>query len=262
MIAAAMNNAAMSFTVLPWDFALILLVLAIIVPWRGTVRVRELLARPVLSPSDRIAMYGSTIAFQWVAAGFTVWRIHARVGTGSVVASDLGLAVPHAVRAITVGAGLSLVMAASQILSLRAVARLPAERRGKLFEIAGKLMPHSLTEALPFLGLVCTVSVCEEFLYRGFAFAVFRDITGQSVVATIVGSSAIFAIGHLYQGRRGVATTFVLGIILAGVRWWTGSLLPCMMAHFVTDLVAGFAGPRSVSGGTEEHETSPESMLL
>src|ERR1700681_1399625 len=103
MIAAAMSLAAMSFTALPWDFALILLVLAIIVPWRGTVRVRELLARPALSPPDRIAMYGSTIAFQWVAAGFTVWRIHARAGTGSFLASDLGLAVPHAVLAIAVG---------------------------------------------------------------------------------------------------------------------------------------------------------------
>ena len=259
MIAAAMNIAAMSFTVIPWDFALILLVLAIIVPWRGTVRVRELLARPALSPSDRIAMYGSTIAFQWVAAGFTVWRIHAR---GSFVASDLGLAFPHAVRAIAVGAGLSLVMAASQILSLRAVARLPAERRGKLFAIAGKLMPHSLTEALPFLALVCTVSVCEEFLYRGFAFAVFRDIAGQSVGAAIVGSSAIFAIGHLYQGRRGVATTFVLGIILASVRWWTGSLLPCMMAHFVTDMVAGFAGPRQALDITGEGDSPMQAQLL
>src|SRR6202030_3549482 len=183
VIAAAMRLAAISFAILPWDFALILLVLAIIVPWRGTVRVRELLARPVLSPSDRISIYGSTIAFQWVAAGFTVWRVHARSGAGSFVTSDLGLAVPHTARAIAVGVGLSLVIAASQIVSLRAVARLPAERRGKLFEIAGKLMPHSLTEALPFLALVCTVSVCEEFLYRGFAFAVFRDITDQSVGA-------------------------------------------------------------------------------
>src|ERR1700688_656044 len=112
--AAAMRLTAISFTGLAWDFALILLVLAIIVPWRGTGRVRELLARQVLSPSDRIAIYGSTIAFQWVAAGFTVWRVHARAGTGSFVTSDLGLAVPHAARAIAVGVGLSLVMAASQ----------------------------------------------------------------------------------------------------------------------------------------------------
>ena len=163
---------------LPWDFALILLVLAIVVPWRGTRRVRELLARPVLSSSDRIAMYSSTIGFQWVATGFTVWRVHARFGTTPFVMANLGLALPHPVRAITVGAGLSLVIAVSQVLSLQAVSRLPAERRGKLFEIASKLMPHTLIEALPFLALVCTVSVCEEFLYRGFAFAVLGEVFG------------------------------------------------------------------------------------
>src|ERR1700692_500753 len=99
VIAAAMRLAAISFAILPWDFTLILLVRALIVPWRGTVRVRELLARPVLRPSDRIAIYGSTIAFQWVAAGFTVWRVHARAGTGSFATSDLGLALPPAGRA-------------------------------------------------------------------------------------------------------------------------------------------------------------------
>ena len=241
---------------------MILIVLGVLVPWRGAARVRRLLAQPTLSTSQRLSLYASTIAFQWLAAGFTVWRVYARAGTGSIVTSDLGLAVPHAARAIAVGVGLSLVMAATQIVSLRAVARLPAERRGKLFEIAGKLMPHSLTEALPFLALVCTVSVCEEFLYRGFAFAVFRDIAGQSVGAAIVGSSAIFAIGHLYQGRRGVATTFVLGIILASVRWWTGSLLPCMMAHFVTDMVAGFAGPRQALDITGEGDSPMQAQLL
>jgi membrane protease YdiL (CAAX protease family) len=252
----------MSVAALPWDFALILLVLAVVVPWRGTRRVRELLARPVLGPSDRIAMYGSTISFQWATTGLTAWRVHERLGTAPFVIANLGLALPHPVRAITIGASLSLVIALSQILSLRAVSRLPAERRGKLFEVASKLMPHTLTEALPFLALVCTVSVCEEFLYRGFAFAVLGEILGHSVAAAILGSSAIFAIGHLYQGPRGVATTFVLGVILAGVRSWTGSLLPCMMAHFVTDLIAGFAGPRGRLDAAREGGAARKALLL
>ena len=31
---------------MPWDFALILGVLAVLIPWRGAARVRELLRRP------------------------------------------------------------------------------------------------------------------------------------------------------------------------------------------------------------------------
>ena len=237
-----------------WDFSLILTLLAIVVPWRGAVRVRELLARPALSASHRITMYISTIAFQCAATGFTVWRLRAGSAHQAFLRTDLGVALPHPQRAVGVGIGLSLLIAGSQILSLRAAAQLPPERRGKLFDIAEKLMPHCLTEAVPFLGLVCTVSVCEEFLYRGFAFAVLGSVWGASVAAAILGSSALFAVGHLYQGPRGMTTTFVLGTIFAGVRAWTGSLLPCMLAHFVADSVAGIAGWRSVTRRAQSSE--------
>src|ERR1700722_15423962 len=65
---------------IPWDYALILSVLTIVVPWRGTVRIRELLAHPTLGTSERVAMYGSTIAFQWLGAILTAWRGLARGG--------------------------------------------------------------------------------------------------------------------------------------------------------------------------------------
>jgi membrane protease YdiL (CAAX protease family) len=46
-------------------------------------------------------------------------------------------------------------------------------------------------------------------------------------------------LAHLYQGKRGLITTFVVGIILVSVRIWTGSLLPVIVAHAAIDLVAG-----------------------
>jgi hypothetical protein len=42
-----------------WDFALILLVLGLFVPWRGTVKVRRLLAWPQLETRERLALYAS-----------------------------------------------------------------------------------------------------------------------------------------------------------------------------------------------------------
>jgi hypothetical protein len=59
---------------IPWDFVAILLVLAVAVPWRGTVRIRELLKRPSLGTRERIALYASTIAFQWIAVAIIFWR--------------------------------------------------------------------------------------------------------------------------------------------------------------------------------------------
>jgi len=228
----------MQYSALPWDFVVILLVLGIVVPWRGMVRVRALLAVPSLSSAERISLYASTIAFQWLAAGVTIWRAVAR-GFG---AATLGLAPDDPAAGIILGAALAVVLASLQIASLRQLSRLPLEKRGHLYQIASRLMPRNLTEALVFVALVGTVSLCEELLYRGFAFAVFKELGGGSASVAVVGSSALFAAGHLYQGRRGVASTFVLGLLLAGARNWSGSLLPSIVAHMAVDLVAGLAG--------------------
>ena len=74
---------------------------------------------------------------------------------------------------------------------------------------------------------------------------------GGAAAFAIVGSSALFAIGHAYQGRRGVVSTFVLGLLLAGARSWSDSLLPPILAHLAVDATAGLAGrqPAGESGG-------------
>ena len=221
---------------LPWDFLVILVVLAVVVPWRGMVRIRTLLARPGLSSAERIALYGSTIAFQWLAAGITIWRAAAH----GFSPAALGLASERPALGIVLGGAMAVLLASLQIASLRQLSRLPLEKRGHVYRVAAKLMPQNLTEALAFVALVGTVSLCEELMYRGFAFAVFKELGGGS--AAVAGSSALFAIGHLYQGRRGVASTFVLGLLLAGARSWSGSLVPPIMAHLAVDLVAGLMG--------------------
>ena len=62
----------------------------------------------------------------------------------------------------------------------------------------------------------------------------------------IVGSAAIFALAHLYQGRRGLVSTSVIGLLFSAIRAWTGSLLAPLVAHFVADLAAGLLAPRKL----------------
>jgi membrane protease YdiL (CAAX protease family) len=231
---------AMQLAAIPWDLAVILFLLAIVVPWRGAVRVRRLLAHPALSSRGRIAIYTSTIAFQWVLAVVTAWRCIARGWS----LPSLGLALWDRPAAIAVGLALAATLALVQVAALRQVSRIPPERRGRLMEIAGKLMPQNLIEVFPFVALVCTVSLCEEFLYRGFVYSAFQRSFGGSATAASLGSSVLFGIGHVYQGRRGMINTLFLGMIFAGVRFWTGSLAPSVLAHFAVDLVAGFGGSR------------------
>jgi membrane protease YdiL (CAAX protease family) len=238
-------SVTMQWSALHWDFGLIFLALAIVVPWRGMVRVRMLLARPQLSVGERISLYGSTIAFQWLATAVVVWRSIAQ-GFGPAA---LGLLPEKPALGIALGAAMAIALASLQIFSLRQLAQLPIEKRGRLSEIAAKLMPREWTDGLVFVALVGTVSLCEELVFRGFVFAVFRQLGGGSAALAIIGSSALFALGHMYQGRRGVANTFVLGLLLAGARSWSDSLLPPILAHLAVDLTAGLIGPQAAGAG-------------
>jgi membrane protease YdiL (CAAX protease family) len=248
----------MAVSFIPWDFALILFVLGVVVPWRGAVRIKKLLARPALSTADRLILYASTIAFQWLAAALVAWRAHAH----GLTAAQLGLSFPEPAFTTLVAVGLALLLMANQIFSLRRMARVPAARRGFLHQLAQKVMPHSLVEALAFTALATTVGLCEEFLYRGFVFAVLLDATSGSLVVAAVGSSVLFAAAHLYQGRRGLLSTFVVGLVFVATRIWTGSLAPSILAHMLADLVAGLAAPRlfstpAATSSAIAHDKSP-----
>lgn len=225
---------------MPWDFALILFALGVLVPWRGAVKIRELLARPHLTSAERISVYASTIAWQGVAAGLVLWRSTAR-GLGL---RELGLTMPDPELAILLTLVLAPALIASQLKSLRRLARLPEEKRGFLGEFVSKLMPQSRIELLVFASLALTVGVCEEFLYRGFALAALAGFAAGSLVIAAIGSSVLFSLAHLYQGRRGLLITFVVGLLLAGTRIWTQSLAPAVVTHIVADLVVGLAAPR------------------
>jgi len=94
----------------------------------------------------------------------------------------------------------------------------------------------------PLLRVVATVAVCEELIYRGFLQALLEKFSGSAIVA-VLGSAALFAVAHLYQGRRGMVATSVVGVIFSVFRAWTGSLMPSLISHFVADLAVGFIAP-------------------
>jgi len=237
---------------MPWDFVAILLVLGVIVPWRGAVRIRELLRQPTLTTTERIAVYASTIAFQWLAVAVVLWRTTMH----HIGLARLGVALPSLPLAAFASVALLAPLLANQVYALRRLARLPPEQQGFLGALARKLMPQNPVESLAFIALVATVAVCEELLYRGFVFTAFYAASGGFLAAAIVGSSLMFSLAHLYQGRRGLLATFVVGLLLASARAWTASLAPCVIVHFFVDLVAGLAAPRWLRAGSAAVEST------
>jgi membrane protease YdiL (CAAX protease family) len=230
---------------MPWDFWLIFFVLGVILPWRGQVRVKKLLAMPRVSTMERLALYASTIAFQWFAVAVVAWRAWARGFT----ASQLGLTVPDQTRILVASIVGAATIAALQWLNLRRAGRIPAEARGSLQAIAERILPQSTVELLPYLALAITAGLCEEFLYRGFAMAVLIHV-GLQAWAVVLLSSVLFGLAHSYQGRGGIVMTLLIGLILGSSRFIYGSLVPAIFWHSAVDVVAGTVGPRYLVPGT------------
>jgi uncharacterized protein len=239
-----------------WDYALILIFLGVAVPLLGRRRIRQLLNSPETSKLDRLSIYASTVAFQWTATVVILWRTRAR----GITFAQLGVAIPKPALAITISIFLAALISVNQIYSLRRLVKTPSEIQGVLPQLALKLFPQDDIERLIFFALVVTVAICEEFIYRGFVQRVFQDWSGGYVTAGVVCSAVFFALAHLYQGRRGLFTTIVVGMIFSGVRVLANSLFPTFVAHFIADFCIGMLAPselraakmRAASGASKQ----------
>jgi uncharacterized protein len=223
---------------MPWDAWLIFLVLAVFVPWRGRVRLRELLAKPSVDAKQRLSLYASTMAFQWTAAAIAAWRAWAH----QFSKEQLGLIVNNGRQIAVAAVAGAAIIATLQWFNLRRMARLTA-KLADMRALAERILPQSPRERALFSALAVTAGVCEEFLYRGFAMACLAR-AGLPVWAVVLLPSILFALAHLYQGRGGLAGTMILGVLFGAARVAYHSLAPVIAWHIAVDLVAGVAGPK------------------
>jgi membrane protease YdiL (CAAX protease family) len=245
---------------LHWDFALIFFILAFVVPALGRRRVRVLLELPDTAKSDRLSLYASTIVLQWLFAAVIVWR----ASRHAILSAQMGFGLGAVPTTITISIVFSIAVLAFQLIGLRRLDSDPGALAGETVQVALKVFPRDGVERVCFTALVCTVAICEEFIYRGFAQYVFQAWSGSLAVG-IVGSALLFSIAHLYQGKRGLVSTFGAGALFAGVRAWTGSLVPTISAHFVADLTIGLLAPRRILAALAKAPTgrsvSPEQSI-
>jgi len=236
---------------MPWDFWFILVILGVAIPWRGHVRLKRLLARPLADTKEKLALYATTIAFQWVLSGVVAWRAVAR----GLTLEELGLRSSSRIPLFLWGIAGAMLMGGLQWLNLRRIGRMEGAAPDLLRKLARHLLPVNLVEYPPYAALAITAGVCEEFLYRGFVLGAFLRMT-LPVWAVVVLTSLLFGLAHAYQGRAGIVSTGLFGVVLAIVRLLLGSLVPAMMWHAGLDLAAGIAAPkyllRTPKSGSEE----------
>jgi CAAX protease family protein len=239
-----------------WDFVLILLFLGVAVPWMGRRRIRQLMKMPSTTCLDRLSLYAHTIAFQWLAVGIILWR----TASHGIRPTELGLAIPRPELTWTVSVLLSLLILVNQLLSLRRLATRPEESRGLIPHLALKVFPQDTFERLVFLALVSTVAVCEELIYRGFVQYVLQSWASGLVLVGIAASALFFGLAHLYQDKRGVASTIFIGLLFSAIRSLTGTILPTVIAHFVADLVVGILARARVRAALEKSQAPAVSV--
>lgn len=234
-----------------WDFFLILVFLGVVVPWMGRRRMRQLIKVPSTTRLERLSLYTSTIAFQWLAVAVIIWR----TASYAIRPNELGLAIPRPELTWAVSVLLSILILANQIVSLRRLTSHPEEMRGLIPHLALKVFPQDNVERLVFLALASTVATCEEFIYRGFVQYLLERQAG--LLAGIIGSAAFFGLAHLYQDKRGVGSTVVIGALFSVSRSWTESLVPSIIAHFLADFVVGLFAPACVRAAQELLRSDP-----
>jgi membrane protease YdiL (CAAX protease family) len=222
-----------------WDIWLLFFVLVVLLPWRGHARLRKLLATPRMSSVERLSLYYSTMAFQWVLAAIVAWRAWAR----HYGAAELGLLIRNPAK-IAAGSAIGTVLfVAFQWMNLRRIGRLKCETRGFLQTLADKILPRTWVETIPYLALAVSAGICEEFIYRGFVMAALRR-AGLGSWAIVVISAILFGLAHLYQGRGGLVSTTAIGLVFGTARIAYHSVVPVTFWHTAVDAVAGIAGPR------------------
>ena len=98
-------------------------------------------------------------------------------------------------------------------------------------------LPRSDRDYAVFVALSIVAGVCEEILFRGFLGWYFAHVMSPLAVAFV--ASVVFALGHLYQGFKNAARTFLFGLIHWFVFGLTGSIVPGMALHAFLNIQAG-----------------------
>lgn len=191
-----------------------------------------------IDPEKRIRFYKKIIAAEW-ACLFVAFI------TVGLVAIFTLRTTPGEIRWLAGSAGASFIT--GMLVAIAAVILLPAilaiwsekirAKAAKAAESLSYLLPWNAKERLWWWPVCLTAGICEEVLYRGFLLHYLHTTPFQFILTwSLIIAAAIFGIGHLYQGVKGLFSTAVLGFVLGVIFVMTGSLLIPIILHAVLDL--------------------------
>jgi membrane protease YdiL (CAAX protease family) len=191
-------------------------------------------AAAAASEASVLALYASLIAGEW-ALVFYVWRAGLRragVPLGAIVggrwtsAKDVARDVALGVLLWGTWAGVSALWS-----------RLAGPDHAAS---VGAFLPHGVLESALWIALSASAGVCEEIVFRGYLQRQFTAWTKSPWLALVL-QAAVFGVSHGYQGAAACLHIAVFGLLFGAFALWRRSLRPGMIAHALTDVVAGLA---------------------
>ncbi|NRA29785.1 MAG: CPBP family intramembrane metalloprotease [Parvularculaceae bacterium] len=197
------------------------------------------------------------IAASAVLIGMMIWRPIEPGGSVAIITTaifvtfllmsrkeswrDLGLKWPNSWGGFFAGAGATIAV----LISIYAAAYAAQTFNAVVLGNAERNLPEVATVAqlVTFLVISWTsAAIGEELVFRGFLMTRIADLFGRSglgwAVALVV-SSALFGIGHFYQGLPGIIFTGT--VALAFGAWYIigrRNLLPLIIAHGIVDTLS------------------------
>ncbi len=136
------------------------------------------------------------------------------------------------VRYIAVACGITVVFVAAGdiVTSLLGRSVIPAF----MVEAFEGSTPHRI---MLFAALVLAAPVCEELLFRGFLFGGLRAC-GATVGVSVLVVSILFSVLHFQYDAYDGTIVFLMGLLYAGARVQSGSVVPGMAMHGLTNAIA------------------------
>ena len=186
------------------------------------------------SAQPRKWFYAWTLGCEWLLT-IAVVGLLLRHG---LALSDVGEASGRRIITIGfVGAGLILV-AITAAYKRKRIVQLSPERLAKVLHRLGPLVPRPGVERALWVLVAVTAGFCEELLYRGWLWRFFRDLTGHLWIAVVL-SAVAFGFAHAYQGRAGIISAGIVGLLFSVPVLLANSLVPGQVIHTGLDLMNG-----------------------
>ena len=135
---------------------------------------------------------------------------------------------------------LAVVIWMGAFLSSAAVAQLIPAPVLKLVPraIGSYQRPHGIASCCLLLLGCLAVGFGEELVMRGYLLTQLERLLGSTWRA-LAATTVLFASYHMYQGTRGVVSSFVIGLVLGGMFCVVRRLWPVCLAHALHDFVVG-----------------------